>query len=67
VTCSAYPHLFTVGDLAFFDLGGSCLFLSRVEGDTDLHDSIIYFRVDDMHPVYEQLRARHVVFPSAPR
>ena len=60
------PHLFTFGDLAFFDLGGTRLFLNRVDGDKELHDSIIYFRVDDIHHVYEQLRARRVVFRAAP-
>ncbi|MGZ0151674.1 VOC family protein [Kribbella sp. WER1] len=56
------PHLYTFGDLAFFDCGGTRLFLSVGEGAA----SPLYFRVDDITTAYDELRERGVVFESAP-
>ncbi|MFZ5615941.1 MAG: LuxR C-terminal-related transcriptional regulator [Pseudomonadota bacterium] len=58
------PHLFTFGDLAFFDCGGVRLFLSQ--GDGDESASILYFRVPDIHAANEELRARGAEFTDAP-
>lgn len=58
------PHLFTFGDLAFFDCSGVRLFLSRGDGGDSA--SILYFRVDDIHAANEELRARGVKFIDAP-
>lgn len=58
------PHLFTFGNLAFFDLGGVRLFLSQ--GDGEESASILYFRVPDIHAANEELRARGVKFTDAP-
>jgi catechol 2,3-dioxygenase-like lactoylglutathione lyase family enzyme len=58
------PHLYTFGDLAFFDCGGTRLFLSANEGPAD--PSILYFRVDDIQSAYDELRARGVEFEQAP-
>lgn len=58
------PHLFTFGNLAFFDLGGVRLFLSQ--GDGEESASILYFRVPDIHAANEELAARGVKFADAP-
>ncbi|WUJ72029.1 LuxR C-terminal-related transcriptional regulator [Kribbella soli] len=58
------PHLYTFGDLAFFDCGGTRLFLSTSE--TAAEPSIIYFRVDDIRTAYDELSARGVDFEQAP-
>jgi len=59
------PHLYTFGDLAFFDCGGTRLFLSA--GDERAEPSILYFRVDDIQTAYDELRGRGVEFENAPR
>jgi DNA-binding CsgD family transcriptional regulator/catechol 2,3-dioxygenase-like lactoylglutathione lyase family enzyme len=56
-------HLFSFGNLAFFDCGGVRLFLSEGDGDAA---SIIYFRVDDVRTAHAALAARGVVFTNAP-
>ena len=58
------PHLFTYGNLSFFDCGGVRLFLSQGDGDDSA--SILYFRVNDIHAANEELRARGVSFTDAP-
>jgi catechol 2,3-dioxygenase-like lactoylglutathione lyase family enzyme len=59
-------HLYTFGDLAFFDCGGIRLFLSATEESSGGEPSILYFRVDDIQTAYDELRARGVEFESAP-
>lgn len=59
------PHLYTIGDLAFFDCGGVRLFLSKGEGRPG-EPSVIYFRVPDIDAAYDQLTARGIVFEGAP-
>ena len=58
------PHLYTFGDLAFFDCGGTRLFLSV--SDEAGQPSVIYFRVDDIQTAYDELRERGVEFEQAP-
>lgn len=58
------PHLYSFGNLAFFDCGGVRLFLS--EGDGGEASSILYFRVADVRGAYAQLQERGVVFTNAP-
>lgn len=58
-------HLYTFGNLAFFDCGGTRLFLEECEGDLP-DESVIYFRVPDIARAYENLRGRHIGFTSAP-
>jgi methylmalonyl-CoA/ethylmalonyl-CoA epimerase len=61
------PHLYTYGDLAFFDCAGTRLFLSRTEpADLPAAQSIIYFRVPDIHAAHERLTGRGVPFEGAP-
>ncbi|WP_447726699.1 LuxR C-terminal-related transcriptional regulator [Sphingomonas koreensis] len=57
-------HLYSFGNLAFFDLGGVRLFL--VEGDGGPAESVLYFRVPDIRAAHAALSARGVVFTNAP-
>ena len=57
-------HLFTFGKLAFFDLGGTRLYLSAESGVTP--ESTLYLRVDDIAATYAELAARGVEFKGAP-
>ncbi len=52
------PHVFTFGDLAFFDMGGVRLYVQAVSDAEWRPGSILYFLVDDIRSAYEQLRAR---------
>jgi len=56
-------HLYSFGDLAFFDMDGTRLFLSEGDGASD---SILYFRVPDVRTAQEALERRGVVFTHAP-
>jgi DNA-binding CsgD family transcriptional regulator/catechol 2,3-dioxygenase-like lactoylglutathione lyase family enzyme len=57
-------HLYSFGNLAFFDCGGTCLFLS--ENTEAGAESILYFRVPDIRAAHEQLAAKGVEFLQAP-
>ncbi len=57
-------HLYTFGNLAFFDCDGVRLFLS--EGDGGQSESILYFRVADVRSAHTELAAREVEFINAP-
>ena len=57
-------HLYTFGALAFFDCGGTRLYLQAQ--DKPGPESILYFRVNDIRSAYEALRARGVEFGEAP-
>jgi DNA-binding CsgD family transcriptional regulator/catechol 2,3-dioxygenase-like lactoylglutathione lyase family enzyme len=58
------PHLYTFGRMAFFDCGGTRLYLTAEGGAGP--ESILYLRVADIRAAYEQLRARGVEFSGAP-
>ena len=58
-------HLYTFGKLAFFDLGGTRLYLSA-EGAEAGAESVLYLRVDDIGAAYNELTARGVEFKGAP-
>ena len=58
-------HLFTFGDLAFFECGGTRLMLSQAE-DEPTAESIIYLRVPDIQAAHQQLTASGVEFINAP-
>lgn len=60
------PHVFTFGDLAFFDAGGVRLYLHRKEEADWRPGSILYFVVDDIHRAQDQLTARGARFSGAP-
>jgi len=57
-------HLYTFGNFCFFDCGGIRLFLS--EGEKLACESILYFRVPDIHAAHAALVNRGVVFVNAP-
>ena len=59
------PHLYSFGDLAFFDCSGTRLFLSKGQAAAS-HESIIYFRVADIRASQAALAARGAVFINAP-
>lgn len=58
------PHLYTFGDLAFFDCGGVRLFLTAEPAASE--PSILYFRVPDIQAAHAALTARGVHFRGAP-
>ena len=58
------PHLYSFGNLAFFDCGGVRLFLSEGEGLAS--ESILYFQVEDVRAACSALSARDVQFTHAP-
>ena len=61
------PHLFTFGELAFFDCGGTRLYLQQgPKGEGVKPESILYFRVADIHAAAGALGDRGVEFVSAP-
>ena len=57
-------HLYSFGNLAFFECDGVRLFLS--EEDERAASSILYFRVDDIRNAHRDLLGRGVTFISAP-
>ena len=57
-------HLYSFGDLAFFDCDGVRLFLS--EGDGTAAESIVYFKTADIHAAKAALEGRGVAFINAP-
>jgi DNA-binding CsgD family transcriptional regulator/catechol 2,3-dioxygenase-like lactoylglutathione lyase family enzyme len=58
-------HLYSFGNLAFFDCGGIRLFLSEAE-DHGGSESIIYFNVSDISSAHAELIKRGVEFLGAP-
>jgi len=58
------PHLFSFGNIAFFDCDGVRLFLA--EGELPESQSILYFRVSDIHAARADLASRGVEFINAP-
>lgn len=58
------PHLYTFGDMAFFDLGGTRLYLHQKSGPGP--ESVLYFRVADIVGAHRDLTARGVAFTGAP-
>ena len=60
------PHIFTFGDLAFFDAGGTRLYLHRKDDADWQRGSILYFLVDGIHAAQERLASIGVRFTGAP-
>jgi DNA-binding CsgD family transcriptional regulator/catechol 2,3-dioxygenase-like lactoylglutathione lyase family enzyme len=58
-------HLYTFGNLAFFECGGTRLMLSQAEGQPG-DESIIYLRVPDIRQAHERLTDAGVEFINAP-
>lgn len=59
-------HHFTFGDLAFFDMGGTRLYLHAVGADHWRPGSVLYFLVDDVAVAHQALTDRGVRFSGAP-
>jgi DNA-binding CsgD family transcriptional regulator/catechol 2,3-dioxygenase-like lactoylglutathione lyase family enzyme len=59
------PHLYTFGKLAFFDCGGTRLFLTE-SAPPQAAESILYLRVSDIEHAHRELSARGVEFTNAP-
>ena len=57
-------HLYTFGELAFFDLGGVRLYLQQETEPGP--QSVLYLKVDDIHGAHEALVAKGVPIASAP-
>jgi catechol 2,3-dioxygenase-like lactoylglutathione lyase family enzyme len=61
------PHLFTFGNLSFFDCDGTRLFLSTPENGREMHEeSVIYFQVLNINAACDELKSRGVKFQGAP-
>ncbi len=60
------PHVFTFGDLAFFDMDGVRLYLHRKDEADWRPGSLLYFVVDDIHGASSSLAERGVAFRGAP-
>jgi DNA-binding CsgD family transcriptional regulator/catechol 2,3-dioxygenase-like lactoylglutathione lyase family enzyme len=58
-------HLYTFGKMAFFDMGGTRLYLTQ-EGESPSAESILYLRVPDIQLAHDTLKSRKVEFVSAP-
>lgn len=58
-------HLYTFGNLTFFDCGGTRLMLSQGEGKPG-DESLIYLRVPDINAAHKRLAADGVEFINAP-
>ena len=58
-------HLYSFGDLAFFDCGGPRLFLSQ-DASAEQGESILYFRVPDIRAAHATLTAKGIEFLQAP-
>lgn len=61
------PHIFTFGDLVFFDCSGTRLYIRQMRGaEAWRKSSILYFTVPDIQFAYEELGRRDVHFHGAP-
>jgi methylmalonyl-CoA/ethylmalonyl-CoA epimerase len=65
-TTLGLPHLFTFGDLAFFDADGTRLYLHRKDAGEWKPSSVLYFTVDDIHATQDRLAAAGAHFTGAP-
>ncbi len=63
-------HLYTfpsaIGDLCFFDCGGTRLMLEKDREEHGSEQNVLYFRVASINPAYDELKGRGVEFVDAP-
>lgn len=57
-------HLYTFGEMAFFDMGGTRLYLQQ--GAEAGAESLLYFQVEDIDAAHEALVGMGVVFLQPP-
>jgi DNA-binding CsgD family transcriptional regulator/predicted enzyme related to lactoylglutathione lyase len=60
------PHVFTFGDLAFFDAGGVRIYIHAKPEKEWRPSSVLYFLVPDIAAAVRELEGRGVKFTSAP-
>jgi DNA-binding CsgD family transcriptional regulator/catechol 2,3-dioxygenase-like lactoylglutathione lyase family enzyme len=60
------PHVFTFGDLAFFDAGGVRIYMHTKPEKEWRPGSVLYFLVDDIAAAHRELQERGVQFAGAP-
>ena len=60
------PHVFTFGDLVFFDMAGVRLYIHAVGDEKWRPSSVLYFIVPDIHAAKADLESRGVAFKQAP-
>ena len=60
------PHLFTAGQLAFFDCAGTRLMLDALPEAQGHGSSVLYFDVPDIDAAHVELTARGAAFSGAP-
>jgi DNA-binding CsgD family transcriptional regulator/catechol 2,3-dioxygenase-like lactoylglutathione lyase family enzyme len=60
------PHIFTFGDLVFFDCGGIRLYIHAVGEEKWRPSSVLYFLVPDIGQAHRELTERGVKFQGAP-
>lgn len=60
-------HLYTFGQLAFFEIGDARLYLQAVADDEWAASSLLYFRVADIAAAHAALGERAVAFIDEPR
>jgi catechol-2,3-dioxygenase len=65
-TVLGLPHVFTFGDLCFFNAGGTRLYLHRKDADEWKPSSVLYFVVGDIQARQDTLAAAGVHFTGAP-
>lgn len=59
-------HIFTFGQLTFFNVHGLRLYLHEVPEEEWKPGSVVYFLVDDINATYESLAAHGVTTDSPP-
>ncbi len=60
------PHHFTFGDLAFFDMHGTRLYLHAVGEEKWKPGSVLYVLVEDIEAAWRELEAKGVTTTGAP-
>ena len=60
------PHVFTFGELVFFDCGGTRLYFNQVPDEKWRKGSILYFLVPDINAAVIDLAGRGIHFQGAP-
>ena len=60
------PHLFTAGQLAFFDCAGTRLMVDALPEAQGRGNSVLYFTVPEIHAATAALKAKGVVFTGEP-
>lgn len=59
-------HLFDAGQLVFFQCGDIRLMLSASQADAPRGGTVLYFKVEDIHMVHDQLKAKETEIVQEP-